>query len=65
MRCPLRVAAFDQPDTCDKSCMWLVQVVIDGKPRAVCSMVLMGDTGKCLRAPMNWWEVEYGSEAGE
>ena len=24
MRCPLRVKAFDQPDTCDERCAWLV-----------------------------------------
>ena len=24
MRCPLRIRAFDQPDTCDPKCAWLV-----------------------------------------
>ena len=23
-RCPFRVKAFDQPDTCDKRCSWLL-----------------------------------------
>ena len=26
-RCPLRMAGFDQPDTCDKNCAWLLKNV--------------------------------------
>lgn len=25
MRCPFRVKAFDNPDTCDQECAWLVE----------------------------------------
>ena len=57
-RCPFKTAAFDILDECKRDCMWLVAVVVNDERRLVCSMVLTGDTDKCLRAPMNWMEVD-------
>jgi len=31
-RCPLRVKAFDQPDTCDERCAWLICDMDMGAP---------------------------------
>lgn len=28
MRCPFRMKGFDQPDTCDPECAWLVDVEV-------------------------------------
>ena len=39
-RCPFRVAAFDQPDTCDPGCAWLVDSPHGGK---ACSVTVLAE----------------------
>ena len=42
MRCPFRMKAFDQPDTCDPECAWLV-VTDAGCGRCAVTMLAVMD----------------------
>ena len=72
MRCPLRMKAFDKPDTCDPDCALLVHVthwddyelrtVDDG---VMCAITATAVQGGFTVEPLNTMEVDDGSEAGE
>ena len=37
-RCPFRMKAFDQPDTCDPECAWLFELPNGGKACSVTAL---------------------------
>lgn len=53
-RCPLRMAGFDQPDSCDANCAWLM-TKIDAE-RSVCAVAVIA--GKYDLIP-DWKPVNY------
>lgn len=57
-RCPLRMAGFDQPDTCDANCMWLMQDTSDALQSACAIAVIAQNTGKQMcEADLNGWVI--------
>lgn len=52
-RCPFRMRAFDQPDTCDSRCAWLMTDVDDGNTKACAVAVIAMNVGK----QMNEYDV--------
>lgn len=50
-RCPFRMKGFDQPDTCDEKCAWLMRVIdYDQRNSRVCAMSVIA-----MRDEMNEW----------
>ena len=41
MRCPFRVKAFDNPDTCDPACAWLVEEIATGAQACAVAVIAM------------------------
>ena len=40
-RCPFRMAGFDQPDTCDINCAWLMDDIEDGYKACAISVIAL------------------------
>ena len=50
-RCPFRMKGFDQPDTCDEKCAWLMRVIdYDQRNSRACAMSVIA-----MRDEMNEW----------
>jgi len=60
MKCPLRMRSFDQPDTCDERCAWLVRLAETfGEPKKtylVCAMAADTSDHTIVKSPANWIE---------
>lgn len=58
MKCPLRMKAFDQPDTCDKDCAWLVRLVEPESQKMYIACAIAVEASDCNipRGPANWME---------
>lgn len=60
MKCPLRMKAFDQPDTCDKDCAWLIRLVNPRKdPQKMflaCAVAVNASDCGIPKGPANWME---------
>lgn len=59
MRCPLRMKAFDQPDTCDEECAWLVRLVDLEEPTKTylaCAVSVGASDIGVVKSPANFIE---------
>ncbi|MBQ1449894.1 MAG: hypothetical protein IIZ12_03040 [Eggerthellaceae bacterium] len=59
-RCPLRVAGFDQPDTCDHACALLMQMN-DCDQFRMCAFALIARK----QAHGEWMPVNYWNEVND
>ena len=58
-RCPLRMAGFDQPDTCDQNCAWLMEDTDEIGVHACAIAVIAMSTGKQrYENDSNSWVIE-------
>ena len=68
-RCPLRVAGFDQPDTCDPNCMWALVMtdgsIEEGFSRSIRCAVAVGARALNDRVPDNAFMTIPYMEIGE
>lgn len=66
MRCPLRVAAFDKPDECDRSCALLMAVDYpDTKMMCAIAVIAAGYETRYPVGAANWMEVSDGAQEDE
>jgi len=50
MKCPFRMKAFDQPDTCDPECACLAGVLVGGEVHYVCAFATVAWLDKSHQA---------------
>ena len=54
-RCPLRVKAFDQPDTCDERCAWLMRMNNTEQYRMCAASLIARRLAYGEWMPVNYW----------
>ena len=57
-RCPFKVKAFDQPDTCDSRCAWLMTDVDDNAKACAVAVIAMNVGKPMSLSDVNSYVIE-------